>query len=433
MYRVTSLTDEEIRKIGDAYANYTYSEGEAGMTPFYRNRNAVSDYICGFVHAMIKNGCLYTTGPEHEGYIAYYPSWKMMKPAAIAELLRTFRSTLGLRGVRELVSKLSAGGESYEDSLKKAKQKYIFVALVAVPEEHQGKGHMRKLLEFAFERGRENNCPVVLDTDDALKKAKYEHLGMKNVRTRKIADDSFMYDLVWEPDGSPEAAEPSRKERIRSAYKVTGGHAGFYDGMMTYSTLPGKAICRAVWNMDAEKNLRYIETAFSGIPEDFSGRLLEVPVGTGVLSMPVYRELPDADITCLDYSADMMSAAKEKADAAGIHNISFVQGDVGNLPFEDKSFDIVLSLNGFHAFPDKEAAYAETFRVLRDGGVFCGCFYVKGECSRTDWFIKNLYQPKGFFTPPYETEESLRRRLENMYSEVKVTAVEGIGCFCCRK
>ena len=72
--------------------------------------------------------------------------------------------------------------------------------------------------------------------------------------------------------------------------------------MMTYSTLPGKAICRIVWNMDGEKNPRYLEKALSGVPEDFSGRLPEVPVGTGVLTMPVYRDLPDADITCLDYS-----------------------------------------------------------------------------------------------------------------------------------
>ena len=93
----------------------------------------------------------------------------------------------------------------------------------------------------------------------------------------------------------------TRREQIKNAYKLTGGHAGFYDGMMTYSTLPGKAICRIVWNMDGEKNLRYLEKALSGIPEDFSGKLLEVPVGTGVLTMPVYRELPDADITCLDY------------------------------------------------------------------------------------------------------------------------------------
>ena len=79
----------------------------------------------------------------------------------------------------------------------------------------------------------------------------------------------------------------TRKEQIRSAYRLTGGNASFYDGMMTYSTLPGKAICRIVWNMDGEKNLRYLERALSGLPEDFSGKLLEVPVGTGVLTMPV--------------------------------------------------------------------------------------------------------------------------------------------------
>ncbi len=225
----------------------------------------------------------------------------------------------------------------------------------------------------------------------------------------------------------------TRREQIRSAYRLTGGHAGFYDGMMTCSTLPGKVICRLVWNMDREKNLRYVEQALSGVPEDFSGKLLEVPVGTGILTMPVYRELPGADITCLDYSADMMAAAKQKANSAGIRNIAFLQGDVGALPFEDGSFDIVLSLNGFHAFPDKEAAYRETCRVLKPGGTFCGCFYVQGGCRRTDWFIRHLYQPKGFFTPPYETERSLRARLSGLYREAEVTMVEGIGCFCCRK
>ena len=225
----------------------------------------------------------------------------------------------------------------------------------------------------------------------------------------------------------------TRKERIRSAYKLTGGHASFYDGMMTYSTIPGKAICRLVWNMDGEKNLRYLETALSGVPEGFSGKLLDVPVGTGVLTMPVYRELPDADITCLDYSADMMAAAREKADRAGIRNISFRQGDIGDLPFADDSFDIVLSLNGFHAFPDKEAAYRETFRVLKPGGTFCGCFYIEGGCRRTDWFIRHLYVKKGFFTPPFETEESLRERLSGMYEDVSVSSVEGIGCFRAKK
>ena len=126
----------------------------------------------------------------------------------------------------------------------------------------------------------------------------------------------------------------TRKEQIKSAYRLTGSNASFYDGMMTYSTFPGKAICRIVWNMDGEKNLRYLEKALSGIPEDFSGKLLEVPVGTGVLTMPVYRDLPDADITCLDYSENMMASAQEKAKVLGLPNIKFLQGDVGALPFD---------------------------------------------------------------------------------------------------
>jgi len=224
-----------------------------------------------------------------------------------------------------------------------------------------------------------------------------------------------------------------RRTQIRNAYRQTGDHASLYDGMMTYSTFLGKAICRIVWNMDGDRNYRYLERALSGIPEDFAGRLLEVPVGTGVLTMPVYRGLPGADITCLDYSPDMMSAAQARAGRMGIENARFVQGDVGALPFDDESFDIVLSLNGFHAFPDKEAAWRETFRVLKPGGTFCGCFYIRGGCGRTDWFIKHLYQPKGYFTPPYETEESLKARLSRMYAEADVTRYEGIGCFRCRK
>ena len=90
-------------------------------------------------------------------------------------------------------------------------------------------------------------------------------------------------------------------------------------------------------------------------------------------------------------------------------------------------------MNGFHAFPDKEAAYRETFRVLKPDGVFCGCFYLEGGCKRTDWFIRHLYVPKGFFTPPFETETSLKKRLCSMYEDVQLSMVEGMGCFCCKR
>lgn len=185
--------------------------------------------------------------------------------------------------------------------------------------------------------------------------------------------------------------------------------------------------------MNREDALEYQARTFEPIPSDFSGSLLEVPVGTGVLSMPVWRTLSNADITCLDYSESMMESAKKRADEMAISNIKFVQGDVGNLQFEDEQFDIVTSLNGFHAFPDKEAAYSETYRVLKKGGIFCGCFYVSGSNLHTDKMIRRFYIKSGFFTEPFETVESLETRLKKMYSKVEVSNVESIAIFNCVK
>ena len=223
-----------------------------------------------------------------------------------------------------------------------------------------------------------------------------------------------------------------RKEAIRGAYRLTGG-SNFYDGMITCSTFSGKAVCRLVWDMNKAENDAYLEKAMAGIPENFSGKLLEVPVGTGILTMPLYQTLPQADITCLDYSSDMMGQAQEKAERLHLENVTFRQGDVGALPFADGAFDIVLSLNGFHAFPDKEAAYREVFRVLKSGGTFCGCFYVAGECKQSDWFVRHIYEKTGFFTPPYETVSSLKARLEGMYTDVDGGNLKSMAWFVCRK
>lgn len=223
-----------------------------------------------------------------------------------------------------------------------------------------------------------------------------------------------------------------RKEAIQNAYKLAGSNS-FYDGMITCSTSSGKAVCRAVWGMNKTECNEYLTHALSGIPANFTGKLLEVPVGTGILTMPLYQTLPNADITCLDYSPDMMKQAQEKANRLNLDNICFRLGDVGALPFDDGAFDTVLSLNGFHAFPDKESAYKEIYRILKPGGIFCGCFYVKGSFARTDRFIKHLYQPMKFFTPPYETVDSLKSRLKGMYDTVEIGNVKAIAWFVCKK
>ena len=225
----------------------------------------------------------------------------------------------------------------------------------------------------------------------------------------------------------------SRKDEIKSAYRSLGATHSFYDGMMLGTTRIGRLMLKHVWRMTRDDALEYQARALEPIPTGFAGKLLEVPVGTGVLSMPVFRTLPDAEITCLDYSEKMMETARNRAKDMGMTNVRFLRGDVGALPFADESFDIVVSLNGFHAFPDKEAAYRETYRVLRKGGVFTGCFYVEGSCAQTDKMIRRFYIKSGFFTPPFETVESLWQRLSDRYAEAEVGNVRSIAIFRCVK
>ena len=204
-----------------------------------------------------------------------------------------------------------------------------------------------------------------------------------------------------------------------------------YDGMMTNSSQLGRLAMKYFWQLTDEKYEAFINQAFAGLPDRFEGRLLEIPVGTGVLSLPIFGRLKAARIVCADFSAEMLEAAR--GNAKGMSNVEFVQCDVGAMPFDDESFDHVLSINGFHAFADKDAAYSETRRVLREGGTFSGCMYVKGLNERTDFFVEKFCERQGFFTPPYDTLTTLVERLKGMYSDVEISHVEAFAGFVCRK
>lgn len=217
------------------------------------------------------------------------------------------------------------------------------------------------------------------------------------------------------------------------AYQLVGHLSTFFDRMMTNADLPARLALKAFWGLDAAAHQKFLEQAFAGVPKNFRGRLLEVPVGTGVLSLPVYKDLTDAEIFCLDYSDKMLEAAKARAEQMNLREIKFLQGDVGALPFADNFFDLVLSVNGFHVFPDKNSAWSETRRVLKRGGTFCGCMYVKGENRRTDFFVQKFCEPRGFFSPPYETLASLEKLLSEKYSRAEISHVESFAGFICAK
>lgn len=217
-------------------------------------------------------------------------------------------------------------------------------------------------------------------------------------------------------------------DKIKQSYQQS---KDIYDDVLTQSKWWSRLYIKLFWggvddNEIARRVLRFI-------PEDFAGKLLDVPVGTAVFTWKKYQALKAASITCLDYSEDMLGQARERFARAELTNVETIQGDVGKLPFADETFDTVLSMNGFHAFPDKERAFAETWRVLKKGGLFLACFYIRGESKVTDWLVNGILSRKGWFTPPFDTAAALKDRLQKIY-QIEEFHVEGsMVYFCVRK
>ncbi|WP_288984559.1 class I SAM-dependent methyltransferase [uncultured Treponema sp.] len=215
-------------------------------------------------------------------------------------------------------------------------------------------------------------------------------------------------------------------DKIQDAYESS---KNIYDGVLTQGNFFSRMYIKLFWSGTDDNEIA--RKVLSYIPDDFSGKLLDVPVGTAVFTQRKWSSLKNAHITCLDYSTDMLEQAKRRLD--GKTHINFIQGDVGNLQMDDESFDIVLSMNGFHAFPYKQKAFRETCRVLKSGDDFIACFYIKGKSKKTDWLVKNILAKKGWFTPPFQTEEELKNTLQKMYKEVELHVDGSMAYFHCVK
>jgi ubiquinone/menaquinone biosynthesis C-methylase UbiE len=98
-------------------------------------------------------------------------------------------------------------------------------------------------------------------------------------------------------------------------------------------------------------------------------RVLDVGCGTGTLALMAKAAAPGAELVGIDADPEMLAKARAKPGADGIR---FDQGMADELPYEDESFDRVLSSLVFHHLrrPVKERAVREIARVLKPGGRF---------------------------------------------------------------
>jgi len=96
--------------------------------------------------------------------------------------------------------------------------------------------------------------------------------------------------------------------------------------------------------------------------------VLEFGCGTGSTALEHAPHV--AHIVATDVSAAMIGIGREKAEHAGINNVSFRQSGLEDFEAPDGSYDMVLALNLMHLLPDRTAALAKIHRLLKPGGIF---------------------------------------------------------------
>ncbi len=75
-------------------------------------------------------------------------------------------------------------------------------------------------------------------------------------------------------------------------------------------------------------------------------------------------------VTGLDFAGAMLTKANANAKKLGFNNVEFVRGDIEEMPLPDDNFDVVISNCVLNLVPDKEKAFKEIFRVLKNEGHF---------------------------------------------------------------
>jgi SAM-dependent methyltransferase len=126
-----------------------------------------------------------------------------------------------------------------------------------------------------------------------------------------------------------------------------------------------------------------------GIGPDMT--VLDVAAGTGNASIPAAKR--GARVTASDLTPELFDAGRDRASAEGVE-LDWIEADAENLPFEDESFDVVMSSIGAMFAPRHQAVADELVRVCRPGGTV-------GMLNWTpEGMIGALFRTMGPFAPP---------------------------------
>ena len=148
-------------------------------------------------------------------------------------------------------------------------------------------------------------------------------------------------------------------------------------------------------------------------------RVLDVACGSGNTAIAAARRF--TEVTGIDYVPDLLERGRERAEAERLE-IELMEGDAEQLPFEDESFDVVLSTFGVMFAPDQQRTADELLRVTRPGGRIGIANWTpdgfNGQMFKT--VGKHAPPPPGLQPPPlWGTEDRVRELFGDRVSELE--------------
>jgi ubiquinone/menaquinone biosynthesis C-methylase UbiE len=150
-----------------------------------------------------------------------------------------------------------------------------------------------------------------------------------------------------------------------------------------------------VEELETDRPKTWLDLIMQQTDSDRKMKVLDAGCGPGFFSILLSRA--GHDVTGIDGSAGMLEHARENAKTYGAAPV-LIEGDFANLPFEDNTFDLVISRNVTHIITNHLKVYGEWLRVLKPGGVLL-------------IFDANWHLP---YQPGPVREEAIRRERETL-------------------
>ena len=186
-----------------------------------------------------------------------------------------------------------------------------------------------------------------------------------------------------------------------------------------------KTRLKSIWTAgDYDRFSRYMESGAREFYERLTiapgSRLLDVACGSGQLALMAAKD--GVEVTGVDIAGNLVERAQARAQAEGL-KVRFKEADAEALPFDDASFDVVVSLIGAMFAPRPDLVAKELLRVCAPGGTIAMANWTaQGFIGQMFKAVSKFIAPSGMPSPVlWGDEATVHERLGHGLSELSLT------------